>query len=145
MDWSLVNLKDRYIEVPGGISKTGVRRIVPISDNMAVWLTKYSQPKGPMVPFTNLGNQFLKVAKKAGVQWKRNCLRHSFISYRVALTKNVHQTSVEAGNSSSIIMQCYFRAVTDDQAQTWFSILPDAPTNITEVPFQSDEQAKQIN
>ena len=145
MDWSLVKLQERHIEVPGTISKTRTRRIVPISDNMAVWLAVCQQTKGPMVPYQNLAQQFAKTAKRAGITWKRNGLRHSFISYRVALTKNVPQTSMEAGNSVSIIMQHYFRAVTKDQARAWFDILPDAPTNITEVPFQPVEQAQQVH
>lgn len=36
-------------------------------------------------------------AKK--VKWKKNALRHSFISYRVAETQDVPKVALEAGNS----------------------------------------------
>jgi hypothetical protein len=35
--------------------------------------------------------------------WKRNGLRHSFISYRIAPVKNENTVSLEAGNSPQMI------------------------------------------
>ena len=48
-----------------------------------------------------------EAAKEAGVEWKHNALRHSFISYRVADIKNVDEVALEAGNSPDIIFQHY--------------------------------------
>jgi integrase len=56
--------------------------------------------------------------------WKHNALRHSFISYRVAQTKNVAQVALEAGNSPQMIFQHYRELVQPDAAKEWFAITP---------------------
>ena len=42
LDWSEVNLTRRFIEVTAAKAKTASRRIVPIVDNLAVWLAPYA-------------------------------------------------------------------------------------------------------
>jgi len=51
-------------------------------------------------------------------------LRHSFISYRLAIIKNVHQVSLEAGNSPQMVFAHYRQLVTETQAKEWFAIMP---------------------
>jgi hypothetical protein len=57
-------------------------------------------------------------------EWKHNGLRHSFISYRVALVKNVNQVALEAGNSPQVIFSNYRELVTPQDAKAWFAITP---------------------
>ena len=59
-------------------------------------------------------------------EWKRNGLRHSFISYRVAETQNVAQVALEAGNSPQMIFKHYRELVTPKAAAGWFGIRPSA-------------------
>jgi hypothetical protein len=56
--------------------------------------------------------------------WPRNVLRHSFITYRIAIVKSADQVSLEAGNSPSVIFKNYRELATEDQADEWFGILP---------------------
>ena len=56
--------------------------------------------------------------------WKQNALRHSFISYRVSVTGNVANVSLEAGNSPQMIFQHYKELVQPDAAKAWFGIVP---------------------
>jgi integrase len=56
--------------------------------------------------------------------WKHNALRHSFISYRVAKTKNVAQVALEAGNSPRMIFQHYRELVRPEAAKAWFGLMP---------------------
>jgi hypothetical protein len=58
------------------------------------------------------------------MKWKHNALRHSFISYRVAQTKNVNEVALEAGNSPDMIFQHYRELVTPKAAGEWFGIRP---------------------
>jgi hypothetical protein len=58
------------------------------------------------------------------VPWKRNGLRHSFISYRIADTNEVGKVAYEAGNSPAIIQRHYLKVVTPRQAKAWFGIVP---------------------
>lgn len=66
------------------------------------------------------------VALKAGIPggWRRNALRHSFISYRVAMTGDVPRTALEAGNSPDMIFRHYRAVVDEPAADEWFGILP---------------------
>ena len=67
-----------------------------------------------------------RLALRAGVVWKQNALRHSFISYRCAITKNVAQVSYEAGNSPSIIHTHYLNVRKESEAVAWFGLRPEA-------------------
>lgn len=127
LDWAQVNLTgpEKFIEVKASNAKTGSRRTVPIPYNCAAWLLRFAKPAGPVTAFERTDKQlFIYLAGKAGVPWKHNGLRHSYISYRVAETKNVHQTSLEAGNSPQMIFKHYHQLVTDAAAKDWFSIAP---------------------
>ena len=56
--------------------------------------------------------------------WKRNALRHSYISYRVAEKQDVAKVSLEAGNSPQMIFQHYRELVQPKEAKAWFAIGP---------------------
>src|SRR6266481_6057517 len=58
--------------------------------------------------------------------WKHNALRHSFISYRVALVEDVAKVSLEAGNSPRMVFSNYRGLVRAADAQKWFGITPEA-------------------
>ena len=58
--------------------------------------------------------------------WKKNALRHSFISYRVADIQNVNQVALEAGNSAAILFKHYRELVRAEEAKKWFGIEPEA-------------------
>ena len=125
LDWSEINLSDRVITVAAAKAETASRRLAPVSNNLLLWLSPYQQRAGRVVPYDNVSKQLTEVlAPKAGVTWKRNALRHSFIGYRLALVKNVQQVAFEAGNSSNIIFKHYRELVTEQRANTWFSIEP---------------------
>lgn len=125
LDWSAVNLDRRMIELRAGQAKTASRRIVPISDNLAAWLRLVDR-EGLVIPDPDYFRQATALAKKLGVPWPRNVLRHSFISYRVALIQDVNQVALEAGNSPAIIFKHYRELVTEEAARVWFGILPPA-------------------
>ncbi len=135
LDWSDISLAERRITLKGSKTKTGSRRIVPMSDNLALWLAPCEKPFGPVAPFANMSKQLTeRLAPAAEVEWKHNALRHSFVSYRVALLKNVHEVSLEAGNSPQMIHQHYRELVTEPAAKEWFSIVPDSSSNIVPMP-----------
>jgi hypothetical protein len=64
------------------------------------------------------------LAKSLGISWPRNVLRHSFISYRIAIVKSAEQVALEAGNSSAIIFRHYRELTTVETAKEWFCIGP---------------------
>jgi len=97
LQWENINFEERHIVVPDTVAKCEERRIVPLSVNLCAWLLPLRRSSGPVCPFSNLAIVFSRTAKRAGIKWKRNGLRHSFISYRTAHTKNVPQVAFEAG------------------------------------------------
>ena len=135
LDWKDIDLKDGFIEIAAAKSKVNVRRLPPIHDNLKAWLMSIKQDAGPVVPqamFETDGKRasgriatkaILKLAKDAGIAWKRNALRHSFISYRVAECADVPRVADEAGTSPEVIRTNYLRRVKPVQATEWFSIL----------------------
>jgi hypothetical protein len=115
-----------------------------MSDNLCAWLLPLRKASGPVCPYSNLAIVFARMAKRAGVPWKRNGLRHSFISYRTAFVKNVGQVAFEAGNSAQMIHRHYLKVVTESVARKWFAILPNEPTNIIPVSQPTPEQSAAV-
>jgi hypothetical protein len=124
LGWESIHLEQGHIEIRAAMAKTKVRRLIPIPDNLRAWLQLHRKTSGPVQPFSNLCNQFLKLARRIRIPWKRNGLRHSFISYRVALTRDVASVAIEAGNSPAIISRNYLKCVTAEEAGRWFEIRP---------------------
>ncbi len=127
LDWSEIHLTgtERFVEVKAGNAKTASRRTVPITDNCAAWLERYAKTSGPVIKLSRADKQlFLYLANKSGVPWKHNGLRHSFISYRLALVKDVGQVSLEAGNSPGMVFKHYRQLVRESEAKAWFSVVP---------------------
>jgi len=126
LDWSEIDLADKFIEVPAFKSKNNQRRLVPIHENLVAWLTPHKKDRGPICEFANTTKQILKIADEAKLTWKHNGLRHSFISYRVAECADVPRVADEAGNSPAMIRQHYLRRVKPALATEWFAIQPKA-------------------
>jgi integrase len=124
LQWPEVRLDKNVIDIKAENSKTASRRLVPISRNLKRWLKPYRKPEGHVVNFANMTNRFLKLSKTVGVKWKRNVLRHSFISYRLAAVQDTAKVALEAGNSPKMIFEHYREVVFEDDAKRWFSLQP---------------------
>jgi integrase len=127
LTWHDIERRRGHIEIGARKAKTASRRLIPISDNLAAWLRQASRPQGACVwPLT--ASEYYKgraqASKAAGVAWKANVLRHSFISYRLAQTKDMAAVALEAGNSPTMIFRHYRELVTEEEAAQWFGILP---------------------
>ena len=123
LDWNAVDLERKMIEVRAGQAKTASRRIIPISDNLLAWL-KPLMREGRIVKDNDFHRQITALAETLKIGWPRNVLRHSFISYRIAIVQSADQVALEAGNSPSIIFKHYRELTTEEQAEKWFSIMP---------------------
>ena len=52
-------------------------------------------------------------------------MRHSFGSYRTAVTQNIAQVALEMGNTPKMVQDHYRELVTEKQGKEFFSIMPD--------------------
>jgi integrase len=123
LDWKAVDLERRIIEIRAGQAKTASRRVIPISDNLAAWLTPLEK-KGKIVRTKELQTHVPALARALNMEWPRNVLRDSFISYRIAIVQSADQVALEAGNSPSMIFKHYRELTTPEVAEKWFAILP---------------------
>jgi integrase len=123
LDWSEIDLARGYVTVAASKAKTRKRRLVPISDNLRLWLEPHRQESGPI----SLLDKPQVVDRKYchGFKWAKNGLRHSYISYRLAVIHDTGRVALETGNSPEIIFGHYRELVTPEAAKDWFSIKPE--------------------
>lgn len=134
LDWKDVG--PRYIRVRPAGQRTKSTRLVEILPNLQKWLARFRQPEGKVVPVASVGNQISRLAKKAGVKWRQNALRHSYGSYRLAVIQDVPRLAYEMGNTPRIVFRHYRELVTPEDGQAWFSVMPDSYTDT--VPVMPD-------
>lgn len=140
LTWQKIDLERGHIEASGRKRGTPSRRFVPIPDNLRQWLAPYANRTGLvwMKSETDrkraedlFSDAQVATAEAAKVPWKKNALRHSFTSYRVAEIDDVGKVALEAGNSPATIFKHYRELVTKGQAKAWFAVSPVQPANVT--------------
>jgi integrase len=133
LEWSDIHLAEKFIVVGAAKAKTASRRIVPISDNLAAWLASYAAKQGKV--WTGTHEEFYEAqrdtAEAAGIKWKSNALRHSYVSYRFAQMGDAGRVAGECGNSAAIVHRHYRELVKPTDAVKWFNVTPEAPANVT--------------
>lgn len=123
LSWSAVDLDRGFIELRAAQAKTASRRLIPISPNLRAWLEPLDR-NGKVVRTILLYREVTALVRALGLEWPRNVLRHSYISYRIAIVKSAEQVALEAGNSPNIIFQNYRELATEEEAEEWFAIIP---------------------
>jgi integrase len=123
LDWSAIDLERGIIELRADQAKTASRRLIPITDNLRAWIEPLPK-QGKLVRHAGMHREVTSLARALKMEWPRNVLRHSFISYRIAIVKSADQVALEAGNSPAVIFKHYRELATDDEAAAWFNILP---------------------
>jgi integrase len=124
LNWKDVDLTGGLIHVGAKISKTRARRLVPILENLRVWLQPIAKLSGPVVE-RELRYRHEAARERAGIEeWPENCMRHSFVSYRLAATQNAPQTALESGHDQAVLFKHYRELVRPKDAERFFSIRP---------------------
>lgn len=102
--------------------KKDLRRYIPLLPNLADMLRPFREKRGAIYPVTlpGINKEFARIAKKAGIEWKRNALRHSYGTYRAAITKNVPAVAFEMGNTPEMVGRHYNRPTPPHIARKWF-------------------------
>jgi len=127
--WENIRMDQGVVVIDAQQTKTASRRVIPLPENAIAWIA-------PLIPTKASGRisrhdhpdyqgeHLAETAKDLGIPWVRNGLRHSWCSYRLAVTKNAAQTAHEAGNSPQILHRHYNELVTEAEAKAWFSVIP---------------------
>ena len=147
LDWEDFKWDRGHIEIAGRKAKTAARRLVPLPDNLKAWLAPWRDETGPIVTLTAVAGAMNDLGIKAKIPggWRQNALRHSFISYRVALTGDVARTALEAGNSAKMIFRHYREIVEEDTAKVWFAITPPDGWQPKDLPMSIRARLRKIS
>lgn len=121
--WEDIHLDRGFLTVTVAKQNTPAWRHVPICPAAVEWLLLCDERKGAVCESAAL-EKVRRLAIEAGHRLPENCLRHSFISYRIAQTANKPQVALEAGNSVGEIDRRYRVPVTAAAAAEWFGIRP---------------------
>jgi integrase len=134
MQWSDVRLTptadfpNGHIQIRAEIAKKAKRRLIPIQPNLRAWLLPRSREDGPVMPPPKAARtQRGRVFKAAGVTAKRNSLRHSFATYRLAATGDATLTARELGHPSvELVYSTYAELLTrPEDAAAYWNVTPE--------------------
>ncbi|MCE0497600.1 MAG: site-specific integrase [Methylacidiphilales bacterium] len=128
LDWQEINFETGYIEIKKSKAKTKGRRLIKMQPNLVAWLKKAVKPSGPVTPLARpekTASEVIAAKLDPAIPWKRNGLRHSYCTYRMAVLQNEHQVSAEMGNSPAMVYANYRALATKEQGEQWFNIMPE--------------------
>ena len=143
LDWKDIDLEERHITVESSKSKTGKRRVVPISNNLYAYLAPFSQKTGWVCPHyshdSTLAQEFGQAWAKVGIKVKKvnNGFRHSYASYRIEDVKSLPQVAWEMNTSERKLRDNYLELVSAKKLAKWKEIMPSSA-----LPKQPEKLAK---
>lgn len=124
--WPCVRLASRVVVVDGAASKTRRRRIIPLEDAAAEWLSLDLRNDGPVSPpHSTLRRRRRDLCIKIGIPWHQDVLRHTYASMRIASGANVHQVADDMGNSPKMLLTHYRELVTKHEAEAFWALRPN--------------------
>lgn len=135
LDWSNIDLVTGQIRISKAVAKTQRARTFKLQPNLIAWLRQRARRSGPICDLKCTGDALYRLGKRAGIPWRKNACRESFISYRVAQSNNVALVAKEAGNSARIIAEEYLALKTQEQGEAWFAIFPRVEEDILRLPL----------
>jgi integrase len=136
LSWEDIRWAESSIVISEDVSKGGEarrRRIAPLTAPAAAWLADWKDKRGRVLPIDQPEHRVRDVCDTTGVKWKKNGLRHSFITYRVAMEKDFVKVAYEAGNSPAMIRSNYDAVATEQEGKLWFSVMPKTAANVIQM------------
>jgi integrase len=128
--WEDIDLARGTLRVTVAKKGTASYRPVPVCPAAVKWLLLCENRSGPVCDPIAI-ETIRRLVRQAEVNKKPkfpelpdNCLRHSFCTYRLAVTGNVQQVAYEAGNSPALLRKHYLELASKETAEAWFAIEP---------------------
>ena len=133
LQWDDVDLAEGHILIRAEVSKTGRRRIIDISPNLAAWLKPY-KAVGTIVDQSNLRSRLRAVRRSAGIsRWKQDVMRHSFASYWLAKHGDINALTLQMGHTTTTMLwKHYHKAAKRADAEKFWKIAPPARRRIVQ-------------
>ena len=127
LNWEHIDFETGHIEItPETALKVGADRFVPMEDNLRQWLEPYRKETGRISYATSAKILADEAVKKLRIlpYWERDICRHSYASYRLAVTGEKHRLAQEMGNSVEVIDKHYRRPIKPEAGKQYFDIVP---------------------
>ena len=115
-----IKLDQGLIILGSDITKTKRRRVIQMEPVLVEWLSAHSST-GKVV---KVARPHRLIAQLHAGAWPHNALRHSAVSYLMALHRNAAMVAEQCGHTEAQLQSCYKAAVTTEQALKWFNIQP---------------------
>lgn len=139
--WDDIHLDRAFLSVTAAKENTPSSRIVHLSAAAMGWLKLcpdaagnfYPQQSGPVCE-VNAVTRIRDIARTHEMMLPKNAFRHSWISYRIALTGDKASTATEAGNSVKEIDKRYRVPLPKFLGEEWFAIIPTSDGASTHRP-----------
>lgn len=142
LDWSAFKWDMGVIAVTRKIArKSRVDRLVPIQPNLSTWLEPFRGRIGPLYPghFKTIENahsrEMNRIRKATGIERKDNANRHSFGSYRLAVTKSYEQVAHEMGNSPRKVRENYNDPKAEAEGTAYFKLVRPGLDDVIPMPL----------
>lgn len=126
IDWKHIHSDDKIVVEPKVGKLRDRRRTIPVLPVLKLWLQPFIGRAGFVLPYLSTRDKTSAKLRGQGGQWKRNGLRHSFASYRLADTNDLMGTADEDGHSATILETVYRDRVTKVAAEAYFQLTPEA-------------------
>ena len=127
-------LGNGFLKIEHVKSKTGQDRLIPVNEAFRAWMTWWLQKKGKQSGYLLAGDtreqrewnqgRDIMTLKEAGIEWKKDGLRHSYGTYMCAIEPNTSVVAKAMGNSVEILLKHYVQAKTDKEGESYFAIRP---------------------
>lgn len=122
LQWSNIDWEGSTITLRKQDAKGRRRRAALIRPELMTWLQEFKGREGAIAPWVAVGACVSKAAKKLGVAWVQNGMRHSYISYAMAIERNAGRVAEQCGNSENMVQGSYKALVSEKEAIKWFSV-----------------------
>ena len=133
--WSDIDLEGKTLVVRSAAAKLRARRLVELPDNLIPWLGLHFD-KTAIYPL-NWRKDFDSVRRLAGFRgswakkgdesrtpWASDVIRHTSLSYRLALVKHEGEAARWAGNSPQVLFTHYAGIVREADAKAYWQLTP---------------------
>lgn len=143
--WKHIHLEAAtpYVELPSEVTKTNRRRTCEIPPCAVAWLKPLAGlPESPLgLTEGEYRKHLAAAAEAAGITWEENLLRHSFGTYRLAVSKNAATVAEEMGNSAGVVRTHYTNVAGPAEAAAYWRVTPSRQSKSVLVPFVAKPKA----
>lgn len=127
LEWKNISYEKKQVDVSAAIAKKSRYRLNDIPPNAMAWFEKIRDQRmtGPIIQ-KNWKGIIRSAIRFSHIDYKQNCIRHSFCSYALGAGWSIDRVILYMGHKGSpkMIHDNYRGMASTDASNEWWSILP---------------------